>query len=115
MSLPSDPNRATEPESPEPGKEAEPAKPLSPAQIFWYSVATLGCGAFFSFNNYVRPLFLKHYTSNAVILGLMGSSHSVEGAIIQPLVGSASDRTRTRLGRRRPFMLIFLPLSALLL
>lgn len=95
------------------GHGEEPLKPLSPAAIGWYSVANIGCGAFFSFNNYVLPLFLQRYTHNAVLLGLMGSSHSVEGAVIQPLVGSASDHIHTRFGRRRPFMLIFLSLSAL--
>src|SRR5580700_5555111 len=72
-----------------------PQTPLSPAAVFWYSVANIGCGAFFSFNNYVLPLFLERYTHNAVLLGLMGSSHSVEGAVIQPLVGSASDHVHS--------------------
>lgn len=89
--------------------------PLSKKTIINYSIANIGCGAFFSFNNYVLPLFLKQYTSNAVLLGLMGSSHSVEGAIIQPIVGSLSDHSQTRWGRRRPFMLVFLTLTALIL
>ena len=93
----------------------ESARPLSLAQILAYSAANIGCGAFYSFNNYVLPLFLQQYTSNAVLLGLMGSSHSVEGAIIQPIIGSKSDHLRTRFGRRRPFLLIFFTLSALLL
>ena len=95
--------------------QAQPTRPLSTAQILAYSAANIGCGAFYSFNNYILPLFLQQYTSNAVLLGLMGSSHSVEGAIIQPLVGSQSDHLRTKLGRRRPFMLIFFTLSALFL
>ena len=93
----------------------EPTRPLSMEQILAYSAANIGCGAFYSFNNYILPLFLQQYTSNAVLLGLMGSSHSVEGAIIQPLVGSKSDHLRTKLGRRRPFLLIFFTLSALML
>jgi Na+/melibiose symporter-like transporter len=70
---------------------------------------------FFSFNNFVLPLFLKRYTDNPIIIGLMGSTHSVEGAIIQPIVGTLSDRRRSRLGRRRPFMLLFAPISAVLM
>ncbi len=100
---------------PVPALAEEPRRPLSPAQILAYSAANIGCGAFYSFNNYVLPLFLQQYTHNAVLLGLMGSSHSVEGAVIQPLIGSQSDHLRTRLGRRRPFMLIFFTLSALFL
>src|SRR5262249_22127837 len=90
-------------------------RPLSPLQVFWYSLANLGCGAFFSFNNAVLPLFLKRYTDNNILLGLMGSTHSVEGAVIQPIVGTWSDRLRAPMGRRRPFLLIFIPLTALFL
>ncbi len=92
---------------------AEPYRPLSPLQIFWYSLASLGCGTFYSFNNAVLPLFLERFTHNAIILGLMGSTHSVEGAVIQPIVGTLSDRLRSPLGRRRPFMLLFIPLCTL--
>ena len=88
---------------------------LSLNQMLWYSVANLGYGMFFSLNNALIAPFLGDYTKNAVVLGLMGSTHSVEGALIQPLVGSWSDRLRTRLGRRRPFILFFTPISALLL
>jgi Na+/melibiose symporter-like transporter len=81
--------------------------------MFWYSLANFGYGAFFALNNAVIPLFLQAFTQDARVLGIMASTHSFEGAIIQPVVGSASDRLRTRWGRRRPFMLIFIPLSAL--
>jgi maltose/moltooligosaccharide transporter len=105
---------SSERETPNPNAE-ETTPPLSGAQSFWYSLASLGCGMFLALNNSVLPLFLKQYTSDARILGLLSSSHSVEGVVIQPIVGSVSDRTRTRWGRRRPFMLIFFPLSALFL
>ncbi len=94
-------------------RENDEKPPLSTAATFWYSIASIGCGVFFSFNNFILPLFLKHYTQDNRLLGIMGSSHSVEGAVIQPFVGSMSDRLRSRWGRRRPFMLIFFPLSAL--
>lgn len=88
---------------------------ISAGTMWAYSIANLGCGTFYAFNNYILPLYLKNFTGNAVILGLMGSTHSIEGAVIQPLVGSASDRLNSRFGRRRPFLLIFFLLSALLL
>lgn len=92
-----------------------PTRPLSAMQLFFYILANLGYGAFYSFNNATLPLFLEKYTQDARLLGLMGSTHSFEGAIIQPVVGAISDRLHTPLGRRRPFMLIFTPLSALFL
>jgi maltose/moltooligosaccharide transporter len=80
-----------------------------------YSLANFGYGAFYSLNNAIIPLFISHFTNDARLKFLMGSTHSFEGAVIQPLVGSASDRLRTRLGRRRPFILIFAPLTVLLI
>ncbi len=95
--------------------DAGPAAPLGTAGVLWYSLANLGYGAFYAFNNFVIPLWLQAYTHNAVLLGLMGGSHSFEGVFIQPVVGSLSDRRRGPGGRRRPFMRLFIPLSALFL
>lgn len=94
---------------------AESRTPLSAAGVLWYSLANLGYGTFYAFNNFVLPLWLGHLTGNAVLLGIMGGSHSFEGAIIQPVVGSVSDRLQGPGGRRRPFMRLFIPISALLL
>lgn len=82
---------------------------------FWYSVASFGYGTFYALNNASLTLFLQNMHASNVLIGLMGSSHSIEGAVIQPVVGAFSDRLRTRIGRRRPFMIGFIPLSALFL
>jgi len=100
---------------PDPPPSPETETPLSTGKMLAYSIANFGYGAFYSLNNAVIPLYIKHFTNDARLQGLMGSTHSFEGAVIQPLVGSASDRLRTPMGRRRPFMLIFAPLSALLI
>lgn len=84
-------------------------------RTFWYSVASLGHGMFYALNNAVLPLFLKNMGASGVLIGLMSNSHSAEGAVIQPVVGAMSDRLRTPLGRRRPFMLLFTPICALFL
>ena len=89
--------------------------PLTLAGVLWYSLANLGYGTFYAFNNFVIPLWLQTYTQNAIVLGIMGGSHSFEGVFIQPLVGSVSDRLRGPGGRRRPFMRVFILISALFL
>ena len=89
--------------------------PLPRSGVLWYSLANLGYGAFYAFNNFVIPAWLNSYTSNAVILGLMGGSHSFEGVFIQPVVGSISDRLEGPGGRRRPFMRVSILLSSLFL
>jgi Na+/melibiose symporter-like transporter len=56
------------------------------------------------------PFFLLKFAADVLLLapGLMGlllGLSRVWGAISDPLAGYASDRTRTRLGRRRPWIL----------
>ncbi len=77
------------------------------------------------YNTYM-PLFLQagspKFPSGTVTLGF-GLSATLAGLImtldniaaffIQPLMGPISDRTRTKIGRRIPFILIFAPLSAI--
>src|SRR5437868_7407517 len=84
---------------------------LSPRGMALYSVAAIGGGFFYIFNNAVLPLLIP--SSNVLLVNLMSNTRSIEGAVIQPVVGAWSDRLWTRLGRRRPFMLIAMPLCAL--
>jgi Na+/melibiose symporter-like transporter len=78
-----------------------------------YSVAAIGGGFFYIFNNAVLPMLLSRLTGNVLLINLLSNTRSIEGAVIQPVVGAWSDRIWTRLGRRRPFMLIAMPLCAL--
>jgi MFS family permease len=60
------------------------------------------------------PLFLKQYLkSNAAIGGIMTLDNLLQLLLI-PLVSVWSDRTRTRIGRRLPFIAVMLPVSAVL-
>src|SRR2546430_2403858 len=77
-----------------------------------YSAGSIGAGAFFAFNNFLLPLALKAAGAPDLLTGLLSSTRSIEGVVIQPTVGAASDRIWTRLGRRRPFIAVCIPLSA---
>jgi maltose/moltooligosaccharide transporter len=90
-------------------------KHLSAKGIIAYSFGSLGAGLFYAFNNFTLPLYLSRFTSNAIIIGWLASTRSGEQLITQPIVGWWSDRTWTRFGRRAPFFLIAMPLSALLI
>ena len=85
---------------------------LTRTMTLLYSAGSIGAGAFFAFNNFVLPQLLKAAGASDLVTGLLSSTRSIEGAIIQPTVGALSDRTRTRLGRRRPFIALGIPLSA---
>src|SRR3954466_5705621 len=77
-----------------------------------YSVWAIGSGAFYALNNFLLPLGLKAVGAPDLITGLLSSTRSIEGAVIQPTVGAASDRIWTRLGRGRPFIAASIPLAA---
>src|SRR5438309_10264532 len=86
---------------------------LSMATKLFYSAGSIGTGAFYSFNNFVLPAILKSFGAPDLVIGLLSSTRSIEGALIQPTIGALSDRVWTRVGRRRPFMLVGIPLSAM--
>jgi maltose/moltooligosaccharide transporter len=77
-----------------------------------YAAGSIGTGAFYAFNNFVLPPILKSFGAPDLLIGLLSSTRSIEGAIIQPTIGAFSDRVWTRFGRRRPFLMIGIPLSA---
>jgi maltose/moltooligosaccharide transporter len=85
---------------------------LSPARMLLYAAGSVGTGAFYAFNNFVLPPLLKSFGAPDLLIGLLSSTRSLEGALIQPTVGAYSDRVWTRFGRRRPFILVGVPLSA---
>jgi MFS family permease len=64
------------------------------------------------YDTYV-PIFLgKYLRSNALIGGLM-TLDNILAVFLIPFVSLWSDNTRTRIGRRMPFIVVLLPLSAL--
>ncbi len=85
---------------------------LTRTRTLLYSAGSVGAGAFFAFNNFVLPQLLKAAGAGDLLTGLLSSTRSIEGAIIQPTVGALSDRTTSRFGRRRPFIALGIPLSA---
>lgn len=79
----------------------------------------IGCGFFTMglmdplYDTYV-PLFLKRYlSSNMAVGGLMTLDNLLQLFLI-PFISVWSDHTRTRIGRRMPFIVVMLPISAVL-
>jgi Na+/melibiose symporter-like transporter len=78
---------------------------------FFYCFGRIAGGAYDGFNNAVLSLYVMAFTSNPFIIGYLGNTRTMEGALIQPLVGRWSDRTTNPLGRRRPFILVAASIS----
>ena len=94
---------------------APEAKPLTFRKALTYSSGNFGSGVFYSFNNFILPIYLSTFGASNVLIGVLASTRSLEGSVIQPAVGALSDRIWTRLGRRRPFIVAFVPLCVFFL
>src|SRR5574341_1139114 len=65
------------------------------------------------FNNFV-PVFLRDdFGLSASVIGFIMTWDNYVNMFVQPVVGERSDRTRSRLGKRKPWMLVGAPLAAL--
>lgn len=59
------------------------------------------------------PAFLGKFISSSALIGAIMGLDNVLGFTLQPWFGSLSDRTQTRWGRRRPYLLTGMPIAAL--
>ena len=66
------------------------------------------------YNAYV-PLLLRGFITSTTLIGLIMTFDNIAGVILQPIFGSLSDRTHTRLGRRMPYIAVGIPVCALVL
>jgi len=64
------------------------------------------------YNAYV-PIFLKDFNLSSTAIGFVMTIDNIFAIILLPLLGVLSDQTRTRFGRRMPYILIGAPFAAL--
>ncbi len=90
-----------------------PRPPLSFAQSVIFGCGNFGANVVYSFLNGAAGLYLNRYPEVPTwAVGLLAQERSLAGALVQPIVGAMSDRTRTRFGRRRPYFVIGVALTA---
>lgn len=65
------------------------------------------------YNVYV-PLYLEKFISSSTIIGAIMTIDNILAIFMIPFISNLSDNTRTRFGRRMPFIFVGLPLSAIL-
>jgi len=92
-------------------------------QFSWLKIFVIGLGFFTTaiswslFNSYV-PLFLQYSITSALpgflfvgaLAGFFMGVDNIIAIIMNPIMGSLSDKTRTRLGRRMPYLIVGSPL-----
>lgn len=78
---------------------------LSTGQIWNMSIGFLGIQFGFALQNANASRILQNFGADVEHLSWFWLAAPITGMIVQPIVGHYSDRTWTRLGRRRPFFL----------
>ena len=58
------------------------------------------------------PITLYQYLGSLALVGLIMGLDNLIGLILQPIMGNISDNTRSRYGRRIPYLIIGVPLAA---
>lgn len=64
------------------------------------------------FNSLIPPL-LEDLGLAAIVIGFIMTWDNIINGLLQPIIGSRSDRTRTRFGRRKPWLMLGAPIAAL--
>ncbi|MDX3884808.1 MAG: MFS transporter [Sphingomonas sp.] len=96
-----------------------PASRLPAGRLLAFSAIALPVtAAQMPLNVYLPAIFAQHYGVPLAVLGTIFLIEKIWGAIADPIIGSLSDRTRSRFGRRRSWIAaggILFGLSGLLL
>lgn len=88
-------------------------RPLSFGQAVVFSLANFGSNMTYQLLNFGAALYLLRYPEVPPwAVGLLSQERSLAGALVQPVVGAISDRTRTPIGRRKPFFILGVALTA---
>ncbi|MEW2144917.1 MFS transporter [Micromonospora vinacea] len=59
------------------------------------------------------PVLLREHVTSAAVVGLLMGMDNLLGIFVQPWIGNRSDNTRTRWGRRVPYLAVGMPVAAL--
>lgn len=82
-------------------------------QLWWIGAGFLGVMLAFSTYNAFLPIMYAEFFTSRTQIGLLMGTDNLVGLLLIPVVGAWSDRMRSSLGRRLPFIVIAVPAAAL--
>lgn len=88
-------------------------KKFNYGKIFLLGFGFFGVSVIWTVYNAFVPLFLANkFNLSPILIGFFMTLDNIAAIFIQPVVGSWSDKIRTKIGRRMPFILIGAPIGA---
>ncbi len=80
---------------------------LAAGKTFLLGLGFFGVSVIWALYNAYVPIFLKDtFHLRSTLIGLIMTFDNILAILLLPYLGALSDRTRTRLGRRRPYILV---------
>jgi MFS family permease len=81
---------------------------------FFIALALFAQESTWNFYDNQVPVLLREHVASAALVGVLMGMDNLLGIFVQPWIGNRSDNTRTRWGRRMPYLAVGMPLAALL-
>lgn len=82
-------------------------------RIFLLGFGFFGISVIWSLYNAYVPIFLKDFALSSFVIGIVMTIDNVFAILLLPYLGVLSDKTRTKWGRRKPYIMIGAPLGAI--
>lgn len=86
-------------------KETSPLKKLSTMQLLYFCLGFFGLQFAWQMRIILSGPVTEGLGASPFIFGLIWLAGPFTGMIVQPIIGTLSDKTNTRFGRRRPYLL----------
>ncbi len=82
-------------------------------KVFLLGFGFFGISVLWPLYNAYVPIFLKDFALSSFVIGIVMTIDNLFAIVMLPYIGTLSDQTRTKLGRRKPYILVGAPLGAL--
>jgi|Deesub1362B_J571_1020462.scaffolds.fasta_scaffold00007_306 MFS family permease len=82
-------------------------------KIFLLGFGFFGISIIWALYNAYVPIFLKDFALSSFIIGIVMVIDNIFAIVMLPYIGALSDKTRTKWGRRMPYIMIGAPSAAL--
>jgi Na+/melibiose symporter-like transporter len=79
---------------------------------FFIALAIFAQESAWNFYDSQVPVLLREQVASAAVVGMLMGMDNLLGIFVQPWIGNRSDNTRTRWGRRIPYLVVGMPLAA---